>query len=211
MQAAISKKQLIVTILEELFLAVMVTFVTVFITYLVVFGVMILVSGSMTKPVLLLRLSMPIGIAFALVTSYRHAVTRTNAKSRVRQVYAITGLLIVSAFIFSWYEIYRAKLLIKNVCTQFDQAIEQRDYETAYEFMSPSYRQTHTIARFIEDDSWFWRNYEPCNKDYIVEVYIGAREAGIVPYPRASLIHKIILEQANGKWYFTGESRYFQG
>jgi hypothetical protein len=107
---------------------------------------------------------------------------------------------------FSSYQIYQDTLLIKDICTQHDQAMKQRDYETAYELMSPSYRQTHTIGRFIGDGGGFWGTCKPSNNDYMVQVAIGAGEAHIIPFPPyGSLVSEIILEQINQNWYFTGD------
>ena len=208
MQSALPEKQLIDTILEAVFLAVLVAFVVALIISVLAVFVIMRFSGAAWAPVFVLRLSVPIGIVSALVTSYRYVVTRTDAKSRVRQVYAILCAIIASAFAFSWYQLYRDNLLIKDVCTQFDQAIMQKDYEAAYEFMSPSYRRAYTIEQFIDGSG---KEFESCKpiKGYVVEVSIGARVASIVPYPLGSLNTKIILEQVNGKWYFTGESLHF--
>jgi hypothetical protein len=201
------EKRSIITILVALSLALLIASVVVLI--ISGFGVLIFLVVTRTSyliPINILRLGIAIGSASGLVISHRYVASKTDGESSVRQVYVIIGLLIAFIFAFSSYQIYQDTLLIKDICTQYDQAMDQRDYETAYEYMSPTYRQAYPIGRFVGDGGGFWGTCKPSNKDYMVQVAIGAEEAHIVPFPPyGSLVSEIILEQINQNWYFTGD------
>jgi hypothetical protein len=212
MTTAIPEKRWITTILAALFRASVVGFVVILIVSIVAAFAGILIWGIVWRPVLALRLSVPIGISSAVLTSYKYIITRINAKSFVKQVYLVISLLLASLFVFSNYEIYRDKLLIEAVCRQFDEAIGQSDYETAYGLMSPTYRKTYTMAQFTRGDG---REFINCKtkseRNYIGEVDIGARKGRIVSPPFGSINFPPILEQINNKWYLTGELRAVPG
>jgi hypothetical protein len=207
MPDALPEKRAVVVILEALFLALLIaSAIVVVISALAALIFLVVIRTTYLVPVNILRLSIAIGITSGLVISYRYIATKTFGKSWVRQVYAIISLLIVFMIAFSSYQIYQDTLLIKDICTQYDQAMEQRDYETAYELMSPTYRQTHTIGRFIGDSGGFWGTCKPINNDYLVQITIGAGKAKIIPFPPyGSRVSEIILEQINQNWYFTGD------
>lgn len=157
-------------------------------------------------------------ITACLTISYIYIVNRSANKARVRLIYAFIGLMVALAFVFSEYENHQEKLAITDVCTQFDLAVAHRDYETAYEFMSPDYRQTHSLAQFIGGE--FGEGIAvgrrvtceyPHTRVTVVLLHPKAREASVTHTPMGSLIMEILLEKVGDRWYFTGEIRHFQG
>ena len=157
-------------------------------------------------------------ITACLTILYIYIVNRSANKARVRLVYALIGLTVAFAFVFSEYENNQEKLTIRDVCTQFDLAVARRDYETAYEFMSPDYRQTHSLVQYIGGE--FGEGVAvgrrvtceyPHTRITVVLLHPKAREASVTHTPFGTLITEILLEQVDDKWYFTGEIRHFQG
>ncbi|MAU00493.1 MAG: hypothetical protein CL608_25400 [Anaerolineaceae bacterium] len=158
------------------------------------------------------------GIIACLIVSYPHIVNRSANKVRVRLLYAIMGLLVVLAFVFSEYQNYQEKLVVSDVCTQFDSTVRRRDFETAYEFMSPSYRQTHSLAQFIAGEFGEGTGVggritcEQRSKSVrVVLVHPSARKASVIRTPFGSLNTEIFLEKIGGSWYFTGKTGGFSG
>jgi hypothetical protein len=207
MPDALPEKRAVVVILKALLLALLIaSAIVVVISVLAVLIFLVVTRTTYLVPVNILRLSIAIGMTSGLIISYRYVASKTYDKSWVRQVYAMSSLLIVLMIAFSSYQVYQDTLLIKDICTQYDQAMEQRDYETAYELMSPAYRQTHTIGRFIGDGGGFLGAWQLSSKGYLVQIAIGAGKANIIPFPPyGSLVSEIILEQINQNWYFTGD------
>jgi hypothetical protein len=201
------EKRTVGVILEALFLALLIaSVIVVVISVLGALIFLVVTRSTYLIPINILRLSIAIGIISGLIISYRNVANKTGGISRVRQVYTIVSLLFLFMIAFSSYQIYQDTLLIKDICTQYDQAMKQRDYETAYELMSSTYRQTYTIGRFIGDGGGFWGTCKPSNNDYMVQIAIGAGADHIGPLPPyVSLVCEIILEQINHNWYFTGD------
>jgi hypothetical protein len=161
------------------------------------------------------------GIITCLTISYIYIFKRSTDKGRVRLVYAIIGLLVALAFVFSEYNNHQEKLTIRDVCTQFDLAVARKDYETAYEFMSPNYRQTHSLAQFIGGwgggvfgESTSAGRRVTCGqplrgKIRVVLLHPKARKARVIYFPFGSLNLEVFLEQVDDKWYFTGEIGHY--
>lgn len=158
------------------------------------------------------------GITACLAISYFYFVNKSANKARVRLVYAGTGLLVALVFVFAEYQHQQEKLTIKEVCTQFDLAVAGRDYETAYEFMSPDFRQRHSLTQFIEGE--FGEGVAvgrrvTCGHSRksvrVVLLHPKAIEASVTHTPFGSLNTEILLEKVDDKWYFTGEALLFQG
>lgn len=155
------------------------------------------------------------GITACLTISYFYFVNKSANKARVRLVYAGVGLLVALSFVFPEYKHQQEKLFIRDVCTQFDLAVAGRDYETAYEFMSPNYRQTHSLAQFIAGEGSRLTCGYPSNTPTfsksvrVVLLHPRARNASVIHIPFGSLNTEILLEQVDDKWYLTGETRSF--
>ena len=144
-------------------------------------------------------------ITASLTASYIYIVNRSANKARVRLIYAVIRLLVAFAFVFAQYEHRHEQLTIRDICTQFDLAVGRRDYETAYELMSPDYRQTHSPAQFIDD---YGRRITCRQRDKSIKVVLvhpGARNASVIRTPFGSLNTEIFLEKMGENWYFTGK------
>lgn len=152
-------------------------------------------------------------VAFGLITicltiSYSYFVDRSTNIARVRLVYAGIVLLVALSFVFEEYKYQQEKLLIRDVCIQFDLAVTGQDYETAYEFMSPNYQQTHSLAQFIAgEDRILTCGYSDTN-DRVVLLHPIARNASVY-LPSGSFGWEVFLEQVDDKWHLTGETRGF--
>jgi hypothetical protein len=128
------------------------------------------------------------------------------------------GLLVVLAFVFSEYKNNQEELVIRDVCAQFDSAVRQRDYETAYEFMSPNYRQNHSLSQFIGGEfgegniSGGRITCEYRGKSVsVVLLHPRAKVASVIHTPFGSLNTEIFLRKVGDKWYFTGKIGGFSG
>jgi hypothetical protein len=158
------------------------------------------------------------GITACLIASYIHIVKRGTNKVRVRLIYTMIGLLVVLAFVFSEVKNNQEKQVIRDVCAQFDIAVGYRDYETAYEFMSPDYRQNHSLAQFIEGKFEEGNSNGvriTCGHRYksvtVLLLHPGARAASVTHTPFGSLNTEIFLRKVGDKWYFTGKTGGFSG
>lgn len=166
------------------------------------------------EPGFILRTTTLGGIIVCLAVSYTYIVKRSANRMRVRQIYVIISLLVVYVYIFSEYQAVHVfseyqkpqeEMAIRDVCARFEQAIAQEDFETAYEFMSPDYRQVHSLAKFERDYRGFTcSRYTRVSISYLATSRASMRGGG-------SLIHATYLEKLNHQWYFTGEYRLFQG
>lgn len=144
------------------------------------------------------------GIVVCMAVTYVYIAERSDNKTRIRQVYAIIGLLIFSAYVFSEYQTRQEEVAIRAICTQFDQAVVREDYETAYQFMLPDYRQTHSLAEFMASRRFTCSPYMG-----ISILHPATRKASIIK--SGSLRYVFFLEKLDHQWYFTGEYRVFQG
>lgn len=152
------------------------------------------------------------GIASWLTVSYSYIVKRSANEARVHLIYAAVALLIAVAFVFSEYKVHRERLAIKEVCTQFDSVVARKDYETAYELMSPDYRQTHSLTQFVENEgSRFACKRQPTKIVGVVLFHAHARYASVIGLPLGFTNAEIYLEKVDGRWYFTGQRRPFLG
>lgn len=145
------------------------------------------------------------GVVVCLAVPYIYVIKRSDNKTQVRQVFAIIGLLVLSVYVFSEHQTRREEQAIRDFCARFNAAIAQEAYETAYEFMSPDYQQTHSPAEFISDKRWFI-----CSEYMRVSIlHPITRTASI--NQGGSLRYVFFLEKVDHQWYFTGEYRVYQG
>lgn len=158
------------------------------------------------------------GITACLTASYNYIVKRGANKVWVRLIYTMIGLLVALAFVFSEVKNNQEKQVIRDVCAQFDIAVGYRDYETAYEFMSPGYRQNHSLAQFIEGKFGEGNSNGvriTCGHRYksvtVLLLHPGARAASVTYTPFGSLNTEIFLRKVGDKWYFTGKTGGFSG
>jgi hypothetical protein len=152
-----------------------------------------------------------LGISYIYYVHNVDAAWERTGRARVRLVFAAISLLIILAFTLSEYTRYRDRLAVRDVCLQFDQAIAQGEYDTAYELMSPNYRQTHSLVQFkAERGSRGCLGTRP-NTQHLVVLYFGG-EAGVMNYPIAPSLNTMILfEKVNRQWYLTGKVKGIQG
>ena len=158
------------------------------------------------------------GTVACLIASYRYLVKKGANKVRARLYYAMVGLLIILAFVFLEAKTDQEKQVISDVCAQFDLAIGGGDYETAYGFMSPHYRQGHSLAQFMEskfvEGNGNGARITCGHRSKSVTVLLlhpGATAASITHTPLGSLNTEIILRRVDGQWFFTGNVRDFSG
>lgn len=136
---------------------------------------------------------------------YILVVEKSNRTSLVTLACVIIGLLVISDQVFSERQAYQEEIAIRDICAQFNQAKTRGDYETAYKFMSPEYRQAHSLEAFIREKGWF-----TCSPFMTVSVrHPATRKAYITQ--GGSLLYTIYLEKLGPQWYFTGEDRLSQG
>jgi hypothetical protein len=145
------------------------------------------------------------GIVVCLAVSYIYVIKRSDNKTRVRQIYAIIGLLVLSVYVFSEHQTRQEEQAIRDFCARFNAAMAREAYETAYEFMSPDYRQTHSPAEFISDKRWF-----TCSEYMRVSILHPVTRTASISQG-GSLRYIISLKKVDHQWYFTGEYHVYQG
>lgn len=124
-------------------------------------------------------------------------------------LFAAICLLGNLAFALLKPKIEEDRLAIVALCHQFDRAIAEEEYEAAYEMMSPDYRETYSLEQF--EDEAMYRSCLPPGKRPVVGVSTLRGKASIYGYPHGTLYAALLLEKVDGIWYFTGESRAYQG
>lgn len=100
----------------------------------------------------------------------------------------------------------------------FISATSQGDYQTAYELMTPEYRQNHSVNDFKD---YVTSLYEidvipDVDSIYAAECYFLCNHGQIVTTPNLDPSYwqrpvtgwLLELEKINGKWYFTGEDAF---
>lgn len=155
------------------------------------------------------------GIFTFLTITFIILVNRTANKARIRLIFAFIALMVAIAFVVPEYKYQQEKQTIRDVCTQYDLAIAQKNYETAYEFMSLNYRRTHSLAQFIAGEGRTLKCGYPYNRTEhsksvrILLFHSNAGEASVIHTPFGSINREIFLEQVDDKWYLTGRFRLF--
>jgi hypothetical protein len=109
---------------------------------------------------------------------------------------------------------HQDRVAIAERYTQFNESFNNGNYELAYSFMSPTYRQTHTIETFKSDfDFLAILDGEPLEPGYSVILF--GDKANLCPDgPRWGLGivwsgREYELEKIEGVWYFTGEYEFY--
>lgn len=144
-------------------------------------------------------------VVVCLALSYIYVIKISQHKSRVGQVYAIIALLALSVYVFSEYQTRQEEQAIRVICARHNEAMTEGAYETAYELMSPDYRQTHSLAEFIIDKRWF-----TCSPNMNISILHPVTGKASISQG-GSLRRVISLEKKDHQWYFTGEARTYQG
>ena len=90
---------------------------------------------------------------------------------------------------------------------QFHNALSNRQYETAYSYMSPEYRQTRTLREFVNED------FLSHGEDWLVlhsnrSLKFRGNKATLYPLDKSVLPWsgpEYTLIKVNRQWYLTGE------
>ena len=103
---------------------------------------------------------------------------------------------------------------ILGVYRSFCAALEAKDFESAYSYMAPAYRSSHSLEDFTQS----WRHFVP-NWPYGCEPYVDMHllqdKASIWLGSYSGGCAKIFsggeyeLQKVEGKWYLTGEYNWY--
>lgn len=90
--------------------------------------------------------------------------------------------------------------------TEFHESCNQENYEKAYSFMSPDYRQIHTLEQFISDSGTFGEEWLELHPNYSLK--FSGNRAYLYPQNAANPFFwsgpEYELIKIEGVWYFTG-------
>ena len=110
---------------------------------------------------------------------------------------------------------HQDRAVIAERYTQFNESFNNGNYELAYSFMSPDYRQAHTVTDFQSDfDFLAVLDGEPLRPGYSIRLS-GNNKASLTPDgPLWGLGivwsgYDFKLEKIEGVWYLTGEYEFY--
>jgi hypothetical protein len=105
---------------------------------------------------------------------------------------------------------YRADIkVIETRYTEFYDSYRDKNYETAFNYMSPEYRQSHTIEEFIYDFDFLtggdWLRLKSGRSLRISDdkAKLYPRNQWAVPFLWAGPEYSLV--KIDGEWYLTGE------
>lgn len=126
--------------------------------------------------------------------------------------------LFIALFSYQLTNIRTNQALVLKTYQDFRQAVRLGNYEFAYQLMSPSYQQTHTVDDLANDDYFLSQASEGINSIYAVEYVFWKRSAYIVTsydYPNPPTFWKrptqgisLYFEYVDGQWLFTGQTAF---
>lgn len=136
---------------------------------------------------------------------------RRNLKWLMRSAcgaFAIIGAVFTVGWLLEWP--YQAdKRSIDRVYINFRSALEKRNFGSAYEHMSPDYREANPISEFKAQFRSLGTTPEPLEPGRWLDV--SGRRASLFPgsdhWPMSGLVYKFI--KIGSHWYFTGETDRF--
>jgi len=129
-------------------------------------------------------------------------------------------LWVVGLVLFGWlqYRKHQDRTAIRTQYAQFCVDISEKRYEAAYSHMTPDYRGEHTVDQFKADDC-IEGNLYPAVKNFGCDLrpqhHIEVTGNRATMYPLTFEFSELYsglaveLEEADGKWYFTGESHWY--
>jgi len=133
-------------------------------------------------------------------------------------IHALATVLFMTFFIFQFANVRNNQALVLQTYEEFRQAVEDGNYESAYQLMSPTYRKTHTVDDLVNDHHFLSYVTEEIDSIYMVEYTFWRKEAYIIidshPTPRPTFWDRptqgwsLFLEHIDGRWLFTGEMTY---
>ena len=110
------------------------------------------------------------------------------------------------------------QMAIEARFSQLCLAIWQYDYEKAYTFMSPEYRQAHTIDEFKRDEEFFLSHLDSYSDEHGCSllstsgIWVRGSAATLTPNSNdpLELYSGPVFElyRVDGEWYFTGETSW---
>jgi hypothetical protein len=129
----------------------------------------------------------------------------------------LIALLVLVFVVLQLTNVRKNQALVLATYQEFGQAINQRNFEAAYQLMSPDYRQKHTIEDLISSEFFMDYATEHIDSIYAVEYNIWSHRAHIVvdsgftatlwrrPEEGISLDFKYV----DGKWLLTGQTSFY--
>jgi hypothetical protein len=150
----------------------------------------------------------------ALIGATGSLYTLHRSKGVPKQLlYAIGGILLAFGLAALAFPLassgYRDRTAIAERYTQFYDGYNNGEYEKAYSFMSPAYRQTHTIEKFKSDFDFLGSSNEQLRPGHSIR--FSNNKAYLYPtdqWWKIGLLgsgYEFELEKVEGNWYFTGE------
>ena len=153
-----------------------------------------------------------VGAGFVFVSQIRPLLTVYFPEQANRFFRILVAVSLVLASIGIGLNVQK-DYVIKKMYSEFCQAYNEQNYELAYSYFSPGYRDEVGINRFIKTLSGSYTG--ACDSDFAGTVIHYFNGAEIHPYSfTVSACHflagpELILVRIDGKWYFTGEHHWY--
>ena len=77
--------------------------------------------------------------------------SRKTSKKSVRKAIITIALLIVSGILLTWIYFLPDKRHVSEIYVRLEEVKQSRNFQSGYELMSPSYKETHSIEEFQKD------------------------------------------------------------
>ena len=147
-------------------------------------------------------------------------LSRIGSARRSAPVVLLLALWTTWLAAFGWfqYQRYDDRAAIRVRYAQFCEDIFGERFEAAYNQMTLGYRSTHTIGEFKADErigGELLSAVKIFGCDLHPQHHIEVWRQGATLYPRAFVFSDtysglgLKLEEADGEWYFTGESHWY--
>lgn len=158
------------------------------------------------------------GFIAAVVASLGLLWRQGARKTALVATYVPLLIILVGFALWAWYQNHQDSFAIEYQFSRFCSAIDEGKHGTAYLYMSPKYRQTHSLDQFKADknlqDSLYY-NIEAwgceLSPDHHVEVSANNAVLYSERYSFMELYGGPVYElvKVNGAWWLTGESTWY--
>ena len=157
------------------------------------------------------------GSLFVLVTQVRSIVSAPSQNYPKRRFVTLQVVLLILFGLSVTFEVQN-EFAIKRAYSEVCQAAKGQTYELAYFYFSPEYRNQTGLKRFTKEikDLVSFGYFDGCEGKFAGAIYHRWNGSFLYPYEyTASACYffmggpELTLVRINGRWYFTGEHRWF--
>lgn len=158
------------------------------------------------------------GLVCAIIASLGLLWKQGIRKAILATVYAPLLVTLASVILLVWHQNHQDSSAIERRFSEFCPAISEGGYSTAYSYMSPEYRQTHSPGQFSTDEDPRYDLYSNINAmgcELSPHHHVQISGDNAVLYPNRCAFMEVYggpayeLVKVNGIWWFTGKSTWY--